>query len=143
MKILVVEDEFVSRSKLKSILSNFGECVLATNGKEAITAFEVAWAKWQPFDLITLDQYMPEMDGIETLLQIRHRERTKGISPERQVKVFMITVDSNKDTLSASITAGCSDFIIKPFNHQKIEQKLTSVIMQNISFWEEILGRIK
>ena len=59
MRILIAEDDVVSRTKLQKIMSTFGECVPVTSGHEAIDAFKSAWAAWTPFDLIALDVLMP------------------------------------------------------------------------------------
>ena len=79
MKTLVVEDDLVSRQLLQTILSRYGECNVAVNGKEALSAFSLAWKALQPYDLICLDVMMPEMDGQETLRQIRKIEYDRSL----------------------------------------------------------------
>ncbi|HPS93510.1 MAG TPA: response regulator, partial [Deltaproteobacteria bacterium] len=63
MKILVVDDELVSRMKMKRIMDSLGECKEADMGSQAVALFRDAWKREAPFDLITLDITMPEMDG--------------------------------------------------------------------------------
>jgi two-component system chemotaxis response regulator CheY len=88
MKILVVDDDPVSRKMLQKIMSSFGECEEVENGKAAIKSFEQAWANFTPsFDLITLDIRMPEMDGTEVLNRIRELEIKKEIPLEKRVKI--------------------------------------------------------
>jgi two-component system chemotaxis response regulator CheY len=88
MKILVVDDDPVSRKMLQKIMSSFGECEEVENGKAAIKSFEQAWANFTPsFDLITLDISMPEMDGTEVLNRIRELEIKKEIPLEKRVKI--------------------------------------------------------
>jgi len=124
MKILVVDDETVSRKKLQKIMSSFGECEEVESGKAAIKAFEQAWENSTPFDLITLDVAMPEMDGTEALHRIRALEMDMDIPSEKRVKIFMVTAHSDKDTVSTSIKVGCDDYIVKPFNRETILEKL-------------------
>ena len=67
MKILVVDDELVSRKKMQKIMELVGECVVAENGTDAVAAFKEAIENESPFDLISLDIAMPDMSGIEAL----------------------------------------------------------------------------
>lgn len=59
MRILIVDDELVSREKLRNIMHNFGQCIVVENGVDAL---RVATSQ-NPPDLILLDIMMPEMDG--------------------------------------------------------------------------------
>ena len=77
MKIMVVDDEMVSREKMKMIMGHFGECEAVENGADAVEKFVGAWNSWTPFDPISLDVQMPEMDGVEVLNRIRGMERGK------------------------------------------------------------------
>ncbi|MDY6862430.1 MAG: response regulator [Thermodesulfobacteriota bacterium] len=124
MRILVTDDELVSRKKLQKILSSIGECEEVESGSDAITAFKKAWENKMPFDLITLDISMPEMGGIETLLKIRTAERGRGIPEENKVKIVMVTSAADKDTITSCIHAGCDDYILKPFDKKIIVNKL-------------------
>ena len=74
MKILIAEDEFVSRTKLEKILSSYGECHVTVDGSEALLAFKAALETNEPYDLICLDILMPKMDGHEALQEIRKME---------------------------------------------------------------------
>ncbi len=125
MKTLVVDDELVSRRLMQGTMAKFGECEAVESGNKAIVAFENAWKRWAPFDLITLDISMPGMDGIEVLLQIRKRE--KKTPKETQVKIPRGTVHSDKDNVSTWMTAGCDDYIVKPFNRETIIKKIEKI----------------
>ena len=87
MRILVVDDEIVSRKKMQIIMEGIGECEAVESGAAALGAFEKAWENLAPFDLISLDISMPDMDGTEVLYKIRGKEKDKKISKEQQVKV--------------------------------------------------------
>jgi two-component system chemotaxis response regulator CheY len=67
MKILIVDDEFVSRTKLKLIMKNYGQCEDVEHGKDAIAIFHHAHFINEPFNLIMLDINLPEMNGIMVL----------------------------------------------------------------------------
>jgi len=105
-------------------MESLGECEAVESGSAAIAAFKKAWETWMPFDLITLDITMPEMDGTEVLYAIREIEKEKKIPIEKQVKILMATSHSDKDTVITSIQAGCDDYIVKPFDREVIIKKL-------------------
>lgn len=124
MKILVVDDELVSRKKMNLIMNGLGECVAVDCGNDAIATFEQAWENQSPFDLIALDIFMPEMDGKEVLSKIRQIESGRDVSWDKRVKIFMVTAQSDKDTIIDCVQAGCDDFISKPFDKSTIIKKL-------------------
>jgi two-component system chemotaxis response regulator CheY len=127
MKILVVDDEFVSRRKMEQIMKNFGDCVAVATGAEAIAAFRDAWDRWAPFDLITLDVSMSDMDGTEVLYKIRQMEVAHDIVEQNRVKVMMATARSDKSTVATSIQAGCDAYILKPFDRDTVRETLAKV----------------
>ena len=91
LKILIVEDDFISRRILKEMLSPYGKIDMAKDGKEAVHAFYLAWEEQQPYDVIFMDIMMPEMDGQEALKLIRDMEEEMGIYGSKKVKVVMTT----------------------------------------------------
>jgi len=125
MKILIVDDEAVSRKKMQNIMEDFGECEIVESGEAAVTAFRKAGEDEAPFDLITLDISMPDMGGIEVLHEIRKTE--KEVPKEKQVRVWMVTSHSDKDTIIACIEAGCNDYIAKPFKRKLLIEKLKKI----------------
>ena len=124
MRILVVDDELVSREKMKHIMSSLGECDEVASGQDALKAFMDARIEGKQYDLITLDISMPEMDGTEVLGRIRTLEKEDGTPKEGQVRIMMVTGSSEKDTILTCIKAGCNDYIMKPFDKQTVVKKL-------------------
>jgi putative nucleotidyltransferase with HDIG domain len=124
MRILVVDDELVSRMKMKKIMEGFGKCTEADTGERAIALFRNARIKDVPYDLITMDISMPDMDGIEALEKIREIEKAENVPQDMWVKVFMVTAHGDKDTIISSIRNGCNDYIMKPFSRQIITKKV-------------------
>ncbi len=90
MKCLVVEDEFISRTLLTELLSTYGTCHVATNGLEAVEAFQNV-LEGAPYDLICLDIMMPHLNGQEALQRIRALEAERGIGGWDTVKVIFPT----------------------------------------------------
>ena len=65
MRVLIIDDDFISRRLVQRILSAYGDCEIAVDGVEAIRAFELAWDEGKPYDLICMDIVMPHIDGQE------------------------------------------------------------------------------
>lgn len=124
MKILVADDELVSRKKLQKILKDVGECEAVMDGISAVEACRDAWENSSPFDLVILDILMPEMDGTEALRAIRRLEDESDVPKDRRAKIFMVTVQSDKETILTCVKAGCDDFITKPFTYDTVIGKV-------------------
>ena len=114
---------------MQKILVGFDECEVidVESGSAAITAFKNASENGTPFDLITLDITMPEMDGTEVLFEIRGIEHQKKIPKEKQVKICMVTSHADKDSIITCIQAGCNDYILKPFDKETVIEKLSQL----------------
>ena len=91
MKVLIVEDDFDSALLLQKLITQYGECRTAVNGREAVLAFHVALDAGQPYDLICLDIMMPEMDGQAALKGMRAMEEARGIASTHGAKIIMTT----------------------------------------------------
>lgn len=124
MKFLIVDDEFASRKKMEKIMSAFGDCISAEDGKSAMDAFRAALQNKEYFDLIFLDISMPYVSGIEVLSKIRDLEKRKSVPKEKQAKVLMITSYSDKESVITSMQAGCDGYMIKPFDIDMIFEKI-------------------
>ncbi len=124
MRIMVVDDELVSRKKMEKILRDFGKVEAVENGENAVDVFRKVSDTEEQFDLITLDIEMPGIDGTETLFEIREIENEKKVPKDKQVKVLMVTSHSHKDYIITSIQAGCNDYVVKPFTKNTVLRKL-------------------
>lgn len=121
MKALIVEDDFISRLILQKILSPYGVCDIAVNGKEAITAFTYALENGDPYDLICLDIMMPEMDGRDALKVIRDKESQINLPPNKEVKIIMTTaLDDAHEVIDAFYKGGCTSYLVKPIEKRKL-----------------------
>lgn len=133
MKTLVVEDDFVSRLLLQEIISAWGECHVAVNGREAVQAFRLARQSGHPYDLICLDIMMPEMDGHAVLKEIRAEEEAEGILLGDGVKVIMTTALQDKANVFNAFRETCDAYLVKPIEKAKLVSQLRSLelIAQN------------
>ena len=120
MRILVVEDDFISRRLLCRFLEAYGECDVAINGQEALTAVEHALQTGQHYDLICLDIMMPEMDGHESLQKIRELEMDQGRHLGHGAKIIMTTsLEDHKNILSA-FKSSADGYVVKPIEKKKL-----------------------
>jgi two-component system chemotaxis response regulator CheY len=128
MKILIVDDEFVSRQKLCLLLAKKGQCDAAASGEEAYQMFCQAFRDNAGYQLITLDYDMPGLSGPEVLEKIRQFERENGVSSrDRWVKVMMVTGKSDSKSVMSSFKSGCEGYLTKPFNNEEIRKGLKTV----------------
>jgi len=111
VKILVVDDEFVCLSKMTAFLSAYGQCDAATSGSQAIQLFCKAFARGNPYDLITLDIDMLGMNGLEVLRTICQLEHLKQIPRARKL---MVSADGNGSNVLNAKKLGCDGFLVKP-----------------------------
>ncbi|WP_236721487.1 MASE1 domain-containing protein [Trichormus sp. NMC-1] len=109
-KILTVDDKPINRQLLYKLLSPLGfEIKEASNGQEAITI----WDEWEPH-LIWMDMRMPVMDGYEATKHIK--STTKG----NATAVIALTASVLEEEKAIVISAGCDDFLRKPFAEHTI-----------------------
>jgi two-component system chemotaxis response regulator CheY len=120
MRTLIVEDDFTSRLLLQSFLSEFGECHIAVNGREAVAAFRAAQEGKQAYDLICLDIMMPEMDGHTALREIRAMEEAAGTLPTQRVKVIMTTALNDIQNVVESLKESCDAYMLKPIHKKEL-----------------------
>ncbi len=126
MKILVVEDEIVSRKKMMKIINDFGSCEGVQDGKTALSMVKTALEEWKPYDLITLDVSMPDISGIEVLTTIREMEKEQGLDEEEKAKILMVTSHSDMETVKACV-GKCDGYVIKPFNKEMMVDKMKKI----------------
>ncbi|NES19695.1 MAG: response regulator [Symploca sp. SIO3E6] len=114
-KILVVDDKATNRQLLIKLLNPLGFLLReATNGEKAIAI----WQEWEP-DLIFMDMQMPVMDGYQATRQIK-----RGTQAHSTV-VIALTASVLEEEKSIVLSAGCDDFVGKPFRGSVIFDMLT------------------
>ena len=124
MKILLAEDDFVTRKFMVNFLSKYGEGDVTVDGMEAVDAFMMALEDEEPYDLVCLDIMMPVMDGYQALVAIRKLEKEKNISEDKAVKVIMTTALNEERNVKMAFELGCTIYSGKPINQDRFEQAL-------------------
>lgn len=119
MKVLIAEDEDISRRLLQSYLERWGYDVVAT--QDGAQAWEVF--RTDEFPLVITDWMMPGLDGLELVQRIRQDQRPGDQRPG-YVFVILLTTKSQKDDLIHGMQAGADDFIPKPFDRGELRVRL-------------------
>ena len=120
MRILIAEDDLVSRNFLNKFLTKYGECDMVVDGLEALDAFLMALKDEEPYQLICLDIMMPKADGVKTLKAIRDLERQYQVAPENRVKIIMTTALAEAKFVQAAFSYGCEAYASKPIDTKKL-----------------------
>lgn len=115
--IMIVDDSFISRRNLRTILTQAGHNVVAEaiNGLQAISEYD----RFQP-DLVTMDVTMPVMDGTEAVKQI--------LTAHPEAKIVMVSAMSQKPMVLTAIENGAKHYIIKPITSDKVVDVIQSVL---------------
>jgi two-component system chemotaxis response regulator CheY len=124
MKILIAEDDLVSRKFLFKFLSQYGECDLVVDGLEALDAFLISLKEDKPYDLICLDIMMPKVDGVKVLKHIRDLEIQKGMLSNVRSKVIMTTALAETQFVQNAFEIGCDAYAAKPIDTEKFVEVL-------------------
>lgn len=117
-KVLIIEDHPDMRQLLSLEIQLMGfEAITAENGREGVEK-----AISEKPDLVLLDIMMPYMDGCEAARIIRANPQTKDIPLIAETALF------RQIDLNTCLQAGCNDYIVKPFTHKDLEEKLRAYL---------------
>lgn len=130
-RILIVDDRWENRQLLLKLLNPIGfEVKEASNGQEAIDV----WQSWQPH-LIWMDMRMPVMNGYEATEKIK--SHLKG----QATIIIALTASTLEEEKAIVLSAGCDDFVRKPFREAIIFEKMAQYI--GVSYLYEELREAK
>lgn len=143
MKILIAEDESMSRFLLDTTLTKWGHEVIATtNGGQALEALQAV----EPPQIAVLDWMMPGFDGAEICRKLR---ASTGVD---SVYIIMLTARSEKSDMLEGLDAGADDYLTKPFDPKELKARLgvgirlveTRLTLQKkVSELEDALAQVK
>ena len=143
MKVLIAEDDPVSRRLLQAALIKWGYHVTVTaDGREAWQALQVP----DPPTLLILDWLMPEMDGTEICRELRR-------SPiHKSAYIILLTSRGSKDDIIQGLEAGADDYVTKPFDHGELRARvqvgsrvvqLQTALADRVKELEEAISSVK
>lgn len=124
-KILIVEDDQVTRLTLSKVLQKSGyQTLIAENGKDGVQAF----MEHHP-NLVLMDVMMPITNGFEATHTIRELEKS------RAVPILMLTALDDVSSIDEAFEAGATDFITKPINWgllvQRVKYSLRTAVIED------------
>ena len=119
-RVLMVEDNPVNMLIAVAMLERWGvQVTQATDGRQALTAFNHAAAAGAPFDAVLMDVQMPVMSGHEATRALR--ETTDG----RRVPIVALTAAALVSERDAALAAGMNDFLTKPIDAERLRSTLS------------------
>lgn len=120
LRMLAIDDEFAALSKMKLMLSAYGECELATSGTQALELVKASFQTNRYFDLIAIDIELPDYNGIDlsgVIQIIENKYRHKS------VKIIVSASGTTENVIRAAQNK-CADFLVKPVKRELLKQKL-------------------
>lgn len=126
-KILIVEDDMVSRKFLNKFLKQYGDCDMVVDGLEAIDAYLLSRKENVPYDLICLDIMIPKIDGVKVLKAIRDIENENNVPQELKSKIIMTTALGDSQIVKTALDLGCDAYASKPIDIEKFKEVLGKI----------------
>jgi two-component system chemotaxis response regulator CheY len=119
LKILIVDDFATMRKVIRNLLKQggFENVAEAEDGAAALKVL-----KSQPVDFVISDWNMPNMSGLELLKAVRADEELK------EMPFLMVTAEALKDNVVAAVKAGVSNYIVKPFTAEVLNEKIEKIV---------------
>lgn len=143
MKVIIAEDEAVSRKLLEGALARWGyQVVVARDGDEAWTLLQEPRAP----TLMVLDWLMPRLDGIEVCRRARATPRLAS------AYIVLLTARSSKEDIVQGLEAGADDYVTKPFDTAELRARLQvgarvvnlqATLNERVHQLEDALSRVK
>jgi phosphoserine phosphatase RsbU/P len=143
MRILIAEDEPVSRRVLEKTLVGWGhEVVVTHDGAQAWAALQAADAP----PLAVLDWMMPGVDGVEVCRRVRQGQ---GAAP---TYIILLTAKGEKGDIVEGLSAGANDYLTKPFDRAELQARvqvgatvvgLQRRLAERVAELEEALAHVK
>jgi DNA-binding response OmpR family regulator len=133
LRILIAEDDAVSRRLLETTLTKWGYEVITTT--DGLRAFDVLSQPDAP-SLAVLDWMMPGMDGAEVC------RRARSLGADRLLYIILLTAKGRKEDIVQGLTAGADDYVIKPFDRSELKARI-NVGERILRLQAELAARVK
>jgi sigma-B regulation protein RsbU (phosphoserine phosphatase) len=133
MRILIADDDDVSRLALQAMLTKRGHAVVAA--ADGVEAWQFLQDK-EPPKLAILDWMMPEIDGVELCRRSRAEPDLKSLY------LIMLTSRGSRQHLIEGLRAGANDYVTKPFDREELEARV-NVGLQVVELQDELKSRVR
>ncbi len=122
MKVLIAEDDPISRTILKKSVEKFGhECLVAEDGEKAWELFQ----KTQEVDVVISDWMMPGIDGLELCRRVR------AVNNDLYTFFIFLTALGDRAHLLQGMQAGADDYLTKPLDREELQVRLIAASRVN------------
>ena len=127
MRILIAEDDRVSRTFLTQFMSQYGDCDVAVDGMEALDHVMDSLKRKEPYDLLCLDIMMPKVDGLKVLKVIRALEEQREIRKRDHLRIIMMTAITDVEHVDEAFRLGCDAYAPKPVDTDQVLEVMKSL----------------
>ena len=137
LEVLVVDDNPVNRLLVAQVICSHwpkAHVVQAHNGKQALTVLGQ-----QLFDLVLMDMLMPEMDGIVATSMLRQTVTSQN----QKIPVLGLTANISTDDHLRCLKAGMNDIVLKPFDRDKLTQRMEQLLLASTGFHAKYAERLQ
>ena len=126
INVLIVEDNIVNQKFAKSLLQKKKYIVtIANNGKEALKILNN-----RHFDIILMDIQMPEMDGWETTVAIREKEK----GSDKHIPIIAVTANTSKSDKDKCADSGMDDYLQRPIKAKRLYETIERLLNNKCSY---------
>ena len=131
LNVMVVDDEHLARSRMKTLLADCQEppCLLAGEAADAMEA--MAKLRGQPVDVVLLDIHMPGADGLQLARELR------SIRPELSIIFVTAHAEHAVDAFELDVT----DYLTKPVRAERLQKALQKALLKKEQAIQDIQGR--
>lgn len=121
-RVLIVDDESVTRKLLASLMAPDAEVVEAKDGEQALNLFRESQDTEAPIKFVLLDVKMPKRDGIDALIAMRTIEEDLNI--KEGARAVIVTSHVSKEEIVDARYSGCLEVITKPIDSAWVMSRL-------------------
>jgi CheY-like chemotaxis protein/HPt (histidine-containing phosphotransfer) domain-containing protein len=133
LKILTIEDDPTTGLLMNHILKQHGDAIVCESGMQGLALHRESLESGDPFDLVILDLFLPDIHGDEVLKGIREAEFKRGIhAPDQRCVVIINTVSDDLDHLVTSLKQEPDGYLIKPIDIDLLIEKVNSLKAERV-----------
>jgi len=122
MRVLIVDDSPYMRARIRAVLESV-DCTIVGEAETGEQAIDMALSL-KP-DLVTLDNILPDMVGLDVLDVLKNEEKLP-------TKIVMISAVGQESVIQKGIDLGAEDYIVKPFTKEQLVEKLEQVSLREL-----------
>jgi len=127
MKILLAEDDRLSRNFLERFMKDYGHCDSAADGMGAIDHVLESMKMHETYGLLCLDLMLPKVDGLKVLEVVRRLEEQYRVPAAERMKVIIMSAIADVNVIDQAFKLGCDAYASKPIDTEKIQKVMADL----------------